>query len=72
MERCFVYIIMKRSRLCVGITTDLTHRVSQHQTKELLHIKGPMSQKEAVEQEREIKGWTVNKKWDLITGASEQ
>ena len=72
MEKWFVYIIMKRSRLYVGITTDPPHRLSQHRAEALLHIEGPMSQKEAVEREFEIKGWTAQKKRDLITWSSKQ
>jgi len=72
MNRWFVYLIMRKSRLYVGITTDLTHRLSQHQAEILLHFEGPMSQTEAVEREREIKGWTASRKWDLIIEFSRQ
>jgi len=66
MEKWFVYIIRKQSRFYVGITSDLPHRLSQHKAKVLLHVEGPMSQEKAVVREREIKRWTVKKKWDLI------
>ena len=72
MDRWFVYLIVKRSQLYVGITTDPPHRLSQHRAEELLHIDGPMSQKKAVEREREIKGWTARKKWNLIRESSRQ
>jgi putative endonuclease len=72
MDRWFVYIIVKHTRLYVGITTDLTHRLFQHKSNTLLYFEGPISRKKAVEREKEIKGWTASKKWDLIREFSQQ
>ncbi len=72
MSKWFVYMIMKRTRLYVGITTDLTHRLSQHQAEALLYWEGPMSRNQATEREREIKGWKADKKRDLIIEFSQQ
>jgi predicted GIY-YIG superfamily endonuclease len=72
MSNWFVYIIEKRGKLYVGITTDLPNRMSQHAVQMPLHHEGPMSKSEALKRERTLKGWSRKKKLDLIAQASSQ
>jgi len=70
MNNWWVYIVEKRDKLYVGITTDLPTRMLQPGVTKLLYHEGPMSKAEALKRERTLKGWSRNKKLLLISGAS--
>ncbi|MCG6983361.1 MAG: GIY-YIG nuclease family protein [Deltaproteobacteria bacterium] len=72
MNSWFVYIVEKRKKLYVGITTDLDNRMRQHRQPAPLYYEGPMSKSEALKRERKLKGWSRKKKLDLIAQASSQ
>jgi putative endonuclease len=65
MGNWYVYIIDKKGKLYVGITTDLAHRMRQHKAK-LLYSETYDDKHQAAGRERQIKGWNRNKKMDLI------
>ena len=48
MNNWFVYIIKKRGKLYVGITTDLPNRMRQHAEQMPLYQEGPMGKAEAL------------------------
>jgi predicted GIY-YIG superfamily endonuclease len=62
----WVYIVEKRKKFYVGITTDLANRMRQHGNPQLLYKEGPMKREEAVSRERTLKGWSSKKKLELI------
>ena len=66
MNNWWVYIIDKRGKLYVGVTTDLENRMRQHGVTSPLHLEGPMSKAEALKRERSLKGWGREKKLALI------
>ena len=66
MDNWWVYICNKKDRLYVGITTHLANRLRQHGNPVLLDNEGPLTKTEAVERERQIKGWSREKKLKLI------
>ncbi len=70
MENWWVYIIDKAERLYVGITTNMRNRMRQHGVSGPLYQEGPISRVNAVKRERELKGWSRKKKFDLIAKAS--
>lgn len=70
MQNWWVYIIEKRERLYVGITTDLRNRLRQHGVDEPLYMEGPISKSEALKRERTLKGWSRKKKLELIGKSS--
>jgi predicted GIY-YIG superfamily endonuclease len=72
MNNWFVYIVEKKKKLCVGITTDLDNRMRQHGQSAPLYYEGPMGKAEALKRERTLKGWTRKKKLELIAKASSQ
>ena len=72
MKLWWLYIIEKKKRLYVGITTDLENRMRQHGHPALLYKEGPISQDQAVQREKTLKGWTRKKKLELIAQASSQ
>jgi len=72
MSNWFVYIIEKKKKLYVGITTDLENRMRQHEVQMPLYHEGPMSKSDALKRERTLKGWSRKKKLDLIAQASSQ
>jgi predicted GIY-YIG superfamily endonuclease len=72
MADWWIYLIEKRGKLYVGITTDLENRMRQHGTMAPLYQEGPFSKDDAVRRERILKGWTRKKKLELITNASSQ
>ena len=61
MSNWFVYIIEKKRKLCVGITTDLDNRMRQHRQVAPVYHEGPMSKAKALKRERTLKGWTREK-----------
>jgi putative endonuclease len=62
----WVYIVEKRKKFYVGITTDLANRMRRHGNPQLLYKEGPMKREEAVSRERTLKGWSRKKKLELI------
>jgi len=48
----WVYIIEKKEKLYIGITTDLVNRMRQHGNPPLLYKEAPMMKNEAVSTER--------------------
>ncbi len=72
MDAWWVYIIDRNGQLYTGITTDLANRMRQHGRSAPLHEEGPMSRTHAVKREKELKGWSRQKKLELIAKASEQ
>ena len=72
MSNWFVYIIEKKGKLYVGITTDLPNRIRQHGATEPLYQEGPMGKSEALKRERVLKSWRREKKLALIAKASSQ
>ena len=70
MDKWYVYIIDKRGKLYVGITTDMENRMRQHGETKPLYYEGPMSKAEALKRERNLKGWSRKKKLLLISGVS--
>jgi putative endonuclease len=78
-ERFFVYILASRSRiLYTGVTRDLVRRMYQHRegeipgfsrkyhVKRLVYFEETPSAISAFERERQIKGWSREKKLRLI------
>jgi putative endonuclease len=70
MHNWWVYIIEKREKLYVGITTDLPNRLCQHGVDKPLYQEGPLGKSEALKRERTLKGWRKEKKLALIDKAS--
>ncbi|CAB1079055.1 hypothetical protein D1AOALGA4SA_6771 [Olavius algarvensis Delta 1 endosymbiont] len=64
----FLYICDRRGQLYTGITTDLDHRIKQHQAK-LLYSEQYSDKHSAANRERQIKGWRRDKKLALIEGS---
>ena len=75
----FVYIISNKSNtIYVGVTSNLSRRLWQHQNKlisgfsakynlnKLVYYEEYGSPRQAIEREKQIKGWTRKKKVDLI------
>lgn len=71
MENWWVYIIEKKTGLYVGITTDLENRMRQHGRTVPLYYEGPISKGNALKRERQLKGWSREKKLKLIADGSE-
>jgi predicted GIY-YIG superfamily endonuclease len=72
MSNWFVYLVEKKKKLYVGITTDLDNRMRQHGQSAPLYYEGPMGKAEALKRERTLKGWTRKKKLELIAKAFSQ
>ena len=72
MSNWFVYIIERKGKLYVGITTDLENRMDQHGVHKPLYHEGPVGKAEALKRERTLKGWSRKKKLELIAQASSQ
>ncbi len=66
MQNWWVYIIERREKLYVGITTDLPNRLRQHGVDKPLHLEGPIGKSEALKRERTLKGWSRKKKLELV------
>jgi predicted GIY-YIG superfamily endonuclease len=62
----WVYIIDKRGKFYVVIATDLDNRLGQHGVKSVLYKQPFSSRQEAGQRERELKGWSREKKIRLI------
>jgi putative endonuclease len=61
----YVYSCDRKGQLYTGITTDLRHRMVQHEAKLLYHESHPDSHS-AARRQKEIKGWSRAKKIELI------
>ena len=72
MSNWFVYLVEKKKKLYVGITTDLDNRMRQHGQSAPLYYEGPTGKAEALKRERTLKGWTRKKKLELIAKGSSQ
>ena len=72
MDNWWIYIIEKRGKLYVGITTDLPNRMRQHGVTKPLYQQGPLAKSEALKRERTLKGWSRKKKFSLISEALSQ
>jgi putative endonuclease len=72
MSDWYVYIIDKKGKLCVGVTTDLENRMRQHGVARPLYFEGPMPKADALKRERTLKGWRREKKLALIRDPSPQ
>jgi predicted GIY-YIG superfamily endonuclease len=72
LDTWWVYIIDRDDRFYTGITTDLVNRMRQHGGVVPVYREGPVSQADAVTREKELQGWSRQKKEALIAGASEQ
>ncbi len=72
MDNGFVYLIDKKGKWHIGVTTDLENRMRQHGRKKPLYYEGPMPKAEAHKRKRELKGWSRKKKMSLFSEASFQ
>ena len=72
MKRWYVYIINKNSSMYVGMTSDIQNRLRQHDWPELLFYEYFENKERALRREREIKGWSIRRKRDLILKFSQQ
>ncbi len=70
MSDWWVYIVDRRGKLYVGITTDLANRMRQHGGLSPVYTEGPMSRTGAAARERNVKGWRREKKLSLIARAT--
>jgi len=83
MKDYYVYIMASRSRtLYTGVTNDLERRVSQHKLKlirgftalyridRLVYFEHHGDIRVAIQREKQIKGWTREKKLALIKSAN--
>ena len=61
----YLYLCNRNGHLYTGITTDLDHRMVQHQAK-LLYQETFDDKFDAAKREREIKGWSRKKKDALV------
>jgi len=66
MQNWWVYIVDKKGKLYVGITTDLPNRLRQHGVGKPPYQEGPIDKSQALKRERTIKGWRREKKLGLI------
>jgi predicted GIY-YIG superfamily endonuclease len=68
MDNCYLYIIDKKGKFYIGVTTDLPNRMRQHEVTETLYLykEGPMNKYEALKRERVLKGWSREKKLALL------
>ncbi len=72
MDNWWVYIIEKKTKLYIGITTDLENRMRQHAYLDPPYIEGPMSKSDALKRERTLKGLGRKKKLELMAKDSPQ
>ena len=72
MSDWYVYIIDKKGKIYVGVTTDMENRMRQHGVARPLYFEGPMAKAEALKREKTLKGWGREKKLALIREFSSQ
>ncbi len=63
-----LYIIKQTEKFYTGITTDLKNRLHQHGNPPLLYKEPFPNKHQAAQRERQIKGWSKEKKQELIKG----
>jgi putative endonuclease len=63
-----LYIIKEREQFYTGITTDLKNRLHQHGNPPLFYKEHFQNKQQAARRESQIKGWSKEKKQDLIKG----
>jgi len=64
----YLYIIEKREKYYTGITTDLENRLRQHGKPPLLYKETFQNKHQAARREKQIKGFSKEKKQNLIKG----
>jgi predicted GIY-YIG superfamily endonuclease len=64
----YLYIINKNGRFYTGITTNLKNRLHQHGKPPLLYKEDFPNKYEAAQRERQIKGFSKERKQKLIKG----
>jgi putative endonuclease len=82
-RRYFIDVLASRSRtLYVGCTNDLARRVAQHRARvfeaftsrhrvhRLVHFEMTTDARVAIARERELKGWTGERKMQLVESAN--
>jgi putative endonuclease len=67
----FVYIYDRNGQLYTGITTDINHRMNQHEAH-LFYSESYPDRESADKRERQIKGWTCLQKLALISSSNQQ
>ena len=72
MRNWYVYLVDKKEKLYVGVTTDLPNRMRQYGVTKPLYQEGSLAKSEAQKRERQIKGWCREKKSALISETSPQ
>ena len=83
MNQYYVYILTNVARtLYIGVTSDLTRRVYEHQHKlavgftkkynvtMLVHYEVTIDVQSAIAREKQLKGWRRSKKIDLIEASN--
>ena len=83
MKTFYVYLLASQTRtLYVGVTSNLVRRVGQHRglrvrgftsryrVTRLVHFESTSNALAAIAREKEIKGWSRNKKVNLIEAAN--
>ena len=61
----YLYLCDRKGQLYTGITTNIEHRMAQHQA-ELLYYESYPDKHSAARREKEIKGWRREKKLGLV------
>jgi len=72
MHNWWVYIVEKKGKLYVGVTTDMENRMLQHGGVKPLYYERPMPKAEVLKREKNLKGWSRKKKLSLISKLSSQ
>ena len=86
MNEYYVYLLTNKHNtvLYTGVTNDLSRRIGEHQAKQikgftnrynvtkLVYYEGFSDIREALEREKEIKGWVRAKKYALIEAENPQ
>jgi predicted GIY-YIG superfamily endonuclease len=66
MRDWYTYIIDKKGKLYVGVTTNLENCMRQHGVERPLSFEGPVAKAKALEREKTLKGWSRERKLALI------
>ena len=61
-----LYLIEKNKHLYSGITTDLSNRLIQHGKVKLIYTENHNTKEKAAKREKQIKGWSKQKKLTLL------
>lgn len=62
----YVYIIQKHNQFYTGITTSINNRLKQHNNPPLFYKEECIDKYKAAKREKQIKGFSRNKKLELI------